>query len=85
MQIEPEPVFTLDDVECKYIPSAPADQRRAYFGKKLPGATVLARATISSEMFPKGIQFYADVESLIVLRTPRATVAPPPSASPINK
>jgi hypothetical protein len=82
-----EPVFSFDDVECKYTSASQALQRikeeglyeyitlaatnikqrpmkPADFEKKHPGATVLARAAISSETFPKGIQFYADVPGI---------------------
>jgi hypothetical protein len=55
------------------------------YESRLAGATVLVRATLSYDLFGKRYQFYADVESLSILRPPRSSVASPLSKSPLKK
>ena len=57
----------LPATDMKQEPIIPSDYER-----KLVGATVLVRATLSSDFYPnKGHQFYADIVSLTVLRPPK--------------
>jgi hypothetical protein len=56
------------------------------YERRLAGATILARVTLSSDYFSgKGYQFYADIESLSVLKPPQAVISPSPSKSPAKK
>jgi hypothetical protein len=55
------------------------------YEEKLASATVLVQVTLSSDTFPKGYQFYVDIESLLVLRPPKSIVALSPAKSPSKK
>ena len=71
----------LPAVSLRGKPVPPADYER-----RLSGATVLIGVTLTSEYFTrKGYQFYADIESIVILRPAKRTVALPPSKSPSKK
>jgi hypothetical protein len=55
------------------------------YEKRLAGATVLVRIILTSDFFSKGYQFYADIESLTILRAPKLNVMQSPSKSPSKK
>jgi len=55
--------------------------RPTEYEQKLAGATVLIQITLSCEIFAKGYQFYADIESISILRLPKTVVPPSPSKS----
>jgi hypothetical protein len=55
------------------------------YEKKLAGATVLVRISLTSNVFTKGHQFYADIESLTILRPPKIVISQSPSKSPSKK
>jgi hypothetical protein len=55
------------------------------YEKRLAGAVVLVRATLVNDFFGKRHQFYADIESISVLRAPTSFTSSSPSKSPSKK
>ena len=56
------------------------------YERRLAGALVHIRVTLSSSYFSSiGYQFYADIESIVILRPPKPSIAPPPSKSPSRR
>jgi hypothetical protein len=51
------------------------------YEKRLAGALVLVWITLISDLFTRGYQFYADIESLMILRAPKLNVLQSPSKS----
>jgi hypothetical protein len=51
------------------------------YEEKLRGAVVLIGATLSCEQCPEGLQFYADVESIYVVRSPKNRINVSPAKS----
>jgi hypothetical protein len=52
---------------------------------ELSGATVIVRISLTCDAFKKGLQFYAEIESINVICPPKLLVSLPPSASPSRK
>ena len=71
----------LPATDMKQMPIILTDYER-----KLTGATVLVRATLSSDYYPnKGHQFYTDIVSLTVLRPPKTLPTSPQSGKSPSK
>jgi hypothetical protein len=71
------PLVALDLTRRLILPSK--------YEHTLCGATVLARISLTCDSFKKGLQFYAEIESINVLSPPKSMVSLPPSASRSSK
>jgi hypothetical protein len=71
------PLVALDNTRRLILPTK--------YEHELSGATVLVRMSLTCDLFRKGLQFYAEIESLNVLCPPKSLVALPPSATPSRK